>query len=170
MASIEEILSTVPRRVEQASWYGMHDKSEEHFVTDNGVQLDFRGNVIERSYENYGTTCDIYENGNLLFGEDSHCTGDYRIETYTLSNSRFNSYNEVVSYLKETYRGMAFTETDISFSKKQKELIPDRDAGSLLSQESKDMQAASGKLSKTDAKDTTRLQETEKAGQGTVAI
>lgn len=169
MASIEEILRTVPSRVEQASWYGMHDKSEEHFVTDGGVQLDFRGNVIERSYENYGTTCDIYENGNLLFGENSHCTGDYRIETYTLPHSRFGSYNEVASYLKETYEGMAFEETSLSFFEKQKH-TPERDAGSLFSQECKDMQAARGKLSETDAKDTARLQETEQAEQGTVAI
>lgn len=170
MASIEEILSTVPSRVEQASWYGMQEKSEKHFVTDSGMQLDFRGSTIELSYENYGTTCDIYENGSLLFGLDSHCTGDYRVETYTLSSSRFDSYSEAASYLKETYGGMAFTETDTSYFEKQQKLAPGRDAGGFFAQECKDSQAASGKLGETAAKDTARLQEAEKNMLDTGAI
>lgn len=169
-ASIEEILRTVPSRVEQASWYGMQEKSEEHFVTDSGIQLDFRGSTIELSYENYGTTCDIYENGSLLFGLDSHCTGDYSVETYALPSSRFDSLSDTLAYLKETYGGMAFTETDTFFSEKKQNPAPDRDDGGLFAREVKDMQAGCSKLSETAAKDTVRLQETEKSTPDNVAI
>lgn len=66
--------------------------------------LEFKGDVIEPSYEDFTAVVNIYLDGECIFGEGSRCAGAYRKER--TSFGKFEKLDEAICYLTNTLHGL----------------------------------------------------------------
>lgn len=86
----------------QNTWYNNGPSRLSLKVGDN--VLEFRGDVIEPSYEDFTAVVNVYLNGECIFGEGSHNVGAYHNER--TSFGKFEKLDEAICYLTNTLHGL----------------------------------------------------------------
>lgn len=87
--------------LKHADYRGMDPEAVFLQTKDGQHQVDFHYGSRESGWEFFTPSVSVYEDGKLLYREDSSCVDSYHMEPYT--EGRFATLDEVRSYLSEKY-------------------------------------------------------------------